>query len=192
MVNGTENGGGTQNVDSNPASRRSRLSTAGPSHCNSTMHFAMSDAGIGQRMVLILLAALLARTGRAEDPVPEPLEKAVHWSEPNVKLRVVPEYPEAATRIGLGVERCLVRVHLDTAGVPRSVEVTRCPQVLAESARTAVQKWRWYPLKIDGIVTAVVFDLSIIFRPKEPTEPLPEHDDPPPADPPRGEAPSEP
>ncbi len=96
-------------------------------------------------------------------PAPRNLPaSAVQYLEPPV-----PEYPRASRRLGES-GRVTVRVLIDEAGVPRTVQLARSSghSRLDEAALQAVQKARFKPYVDNGLPTAgwalipLVFDLE--------------------------------
>ncbi len=77
--------------------------------------------------------------------------KVLHHSQLKVKRRVEPRYPAAAKGMGMGTQKCKVRVHIDEKGVPYDTTVEGCPRVFHESAQSAISQWRWYPIKDAGV-----------------------------------------
>ncbi|MFZ5479696.1 MAG: energy transducer TonB [Myxococcota bacterium] len=87
------------------------------------------------------------------------------WDEIQVKVpaTVRPEdYPEAAR--GLPDTRCVVRMHVDERGEPTKVEPRACPEVFVSAATAVAMRYRFYPLKCDGVAKEARFDLAVDFR----------------------------
>ncbi len=93
-------------------------------------------------------------------PVATAAEKTVHWSEVQVKTRVVPKWPAGAPKEG--EVRCIVRVHADERGVPTSVERKNCPDPFFAAARDAAMQWRFYPMR--PAPGPIMFDINLIFK----------------------------
>jgi len=75
--------------------------------------------------------------------------KVFHHRDLEAKKRVQPRYPDAASEMNLGDQKCLARVFIDEKGKPYEVVVERCPKVFHAATKEAILKWRWYPPK-DG------------------------------------------
>ena len=93
--------------------------------------------------------------------------RTVHWSEVQVRSQARPTYPRAAEALGFTTPQdCVVRLEIDTAGVPVAARVRRCNPVFAGVAVEAALAWRFYPLVQDGAPIASQFDLNFRFRPQ--------------------------
>lgn len=90
--------------------------------------------------------------------------RAVHWSEVRVRSRVEPRYPEAAKQLGLDEGRCALRIQIDARGEPTDIQVRSCNKVFEASALEAAWKWRFYPMKVDGVAVPAAFDLAIVYK----------------------------
>ncbi len=90
--------------------------------------------------------------------------RAYHYTEVTVRRRVAPEFPEAARQLGLNEAKCRVRFVVDERGDPEEVNVTGCPEAFAPSAREAAWKWRFMPMRENGVAVKATFELSIIYR----------------------------
>lgn len=94
--------------------------------------------------------------------------RTVHWSEVAVRTRaqVRPEdYPRAALDMGLPDTRCVVRIEIDTRGVPTAVVPKICPEVFRASAEDIGLRYRFYPLLgEDRRPIPAAFDLTLNFR----------------------------
>ena len=94
--------------------------------------------------------------------------RTVHWSQVEVRTRaqIRPEdYPRAALEMGLPDARCVVRIEIDTRGVPVAVTPKECPTVFGPAAQAIGLRYRFYPL-LDDHRRAIpaAFDLAINFR----------------------------
>lgn len=90
--------------------------------------------------------------------------RAVHWSEIQVRTRVLPEIPAAMQQLGIAEANCVVRLQVDPSGTPESVTLKACPAYLQAAARDAAMQWRFYPLIEDGQAMTAAFDLRMVFR----------------------------
>ena len=90
--------------------------------------------------------------------------KTVHYSEVQVKLRQLPEFPEAAKQLGLKSEKCIVHVVVGTNGRAEAITFKACPELFKASARAAAEKYEWYPLLDGGVPVRAQFDLNFIFK----------------------------
>jgi len=91
---------------------------------------------------------------------------SVHHSELEIRSQRSPHYPEAAKALGLGEQRCKVRVWIDDRGKPTRVAVEDCPKVFHESARQAVMRWSWYPARAEGkrVAAQTVYGITYKLR----------------------------
>ncbi|MCB9695027.1 MAG: energy transducer TonB [Alphaproteobacteria bacterium] len=90
--------------------------------------------------------------------------RVFHHSELEVKKRKLPEYPDEATSMNLGDQRCKVKVKIDEKGVPYEAEVTDCPKVFHQVAREAILEWRWYPPKADKAKVKAQTLIAVMFK----------------------------
>lgn len=90
--------------------------------------------------------------------------RVFHHSELEVKRRVDPEWPAAATQLSLGEQRCLARVSIDEEGVPYAVDVESCPKIFHAPTREALLRWRWYPPKDGKRKIRAATTIAITYR----------------------------
>jgi TonB family protein len=96
---------------------------------------------------------------------PVPFDEEAGFTEPSILEKAPPVYPKEAKEEGVqGI--VLLRVALDTEGVPSDISVLRSPdRRLSEAAQTAARQWRWEPArKSDGKPIAVYFTLTFNFK----------------------------
>ncbi|MCB9741034.1 MAG: energy transducer TonB [Alphaproteobacteria bacterium] len=87
----------------------------------------------------------------------------VHWSEVKVKKRVNPSFPDEMK--ARNVEgSCRLRIYIDERGVPYRITTESCDPGFEQSAIEACEKWRFYPMKRDGVAIPAQFVLSIRFK----------------------------
>lgn len=93
--------------------------------------------------------------------------RAVHWTQVQVKSRVLPSFPEAARALGYTESQdCVVRLTIDSRGVPVSALSSSCPTPFLATARAAAMKWRFHPARDAGEPVSVMFDLNFRFVPR--------------------------
>ena len=90
---------------------------------------------------------------------------STHYSKVKPKRKVEPRYPQAATDLGMGVERCIANVVIDVKGKPKSVDVLNCPSVFHAEVKRAMMAWRFYPYKSGGTAMEANFKMPITFKP---------------------------
>lgn len=78
-----------------------------------------------------------------------------------VRRRVDPTYPPAGR--GAGDQRCVVDVRIDPRGRPVDLAVRDCPPAFAAASREAVSRWRWHPLRVEGVAVPASFRLAIRY-----------------------------
>jgi protein TonB len=93
--------------------------------------------------------------------------KSVHWSQVQARTRVMPDYPEAASLLGLGEEKCTATISIDEKGKPTEVTVDGCSAEVHEETRCAALQWRYYPYKEGGKAQPASFKLAIAYKPKK-------------------------
>jgi protein TonB len=94
----------------------------------------------------------------AEDPIPVTLGV----TPPELVHRVEPDYPYVARRSGVqGV--VVLQCVIDTAGAVRVRSVTSSVPVLDDSARAAVEQWRYRPALVEGRPRAVLVNIRVRF-----------------------------
>ncbi len=72
----------------------------------------------------------------------------VQHTELQIVRQFQPRYPKAA--MGLGNERCVAEIVIDTKGKPVSVVVTQCDEAFHPETITSLMKWRFRPHKVAG------------------------------------------
>jgi hypothetical protein len=108
-------------------------------------------------------------TAPAPDAEPAPPAEdlpLIPWPDVKVKLRPRTSLADLPKELrGAGEQRCLVRVVVDETGQPTEATpaADRCPAALRELGRTVALRYRFYPLKEDGVVTAGQVDVPIAF-----------------------------
>ena len=110
---------------------------------------------------------------QAWDPTVQAQQVALMSQGQNPRVRppmktknVDPQYPKDALKAGIaGKVRLVARV--DVKG--RVVEFTTAEgePLLVEAARSAVQKWRYIPLRIDNMPIETKLEVNLIFRARE-------------------------
>ena len=108
----------------------------------------------------------------APAPEPEPVEAATGvysavppgGTQPEEIARVVPRYPSAARRAGVG-GAVVVRGIVRRDGTIDNVEVIKdLPYGLGEEARRAVSRWRFRPATYRGESIDVYYTVTVNFR----------------------------
>jgi periplasmic protein TonB len=90
---------------------------------------------------------------------------SVHWTDVKIKKRVQPKMPQAAKALNITEETCQVRFFIDTKGIPEKIDILKCSKIFHDSARTAAQKWKFYPLRSEtGQKQSATFILNIKYR----------------------------
>jgi TonB family protein len=106
------------------------------------------------------------------EPVPEPIEPATGvysavppgGTQPEELDRVIPRYPPAARRAGIG-GAVVVRGIVRRDGTIDNVEIIKdLPQGLGEEARRAVSRWRFRPATYRGEPIDVYYTVTVNFR----------------------------
>lgn len=88
----------------------------------------------------------------------------VHYSELEVRRRVLPVWPAAARGLGLGEQLCTAQLVIDATGLPTAVEVHGCPALYHPNVKRALLEWRWYPPRVLGARREVQTTLLVRFR----------------------------
>ena len=90
---------------------------------------------------------------------------AVHWSDVKIKRQIPPKFPQAAKRLNITEERCLVRFFIDEKGKPMEVKIEKCNKIFHDELTSAAMKWRFYPVKSEsGQKAKAQFLLSVVFK----------------------------
>ena len=76
--------------------------------------------------------------------------------------QVQPNYPQMA-RIARIQGPVVLRMTIDTQGIPTDVQVASGPHALQAEAVRAARLWRFVPATVDGHPTAATFQLTIVF-----------------------------
>ena len=92
--------------------------------------------------------------------------RVFHHSELEVEKRAHFSYPEAALAMGLGTQRCRVRVLIGRDGVPDEAVVEGCPEVFHTPVREGVLQWRWRPPRDGRKRTAAQTIISVKLVPR--------------------------
>jgi len=77
---------------------------------------------------------------------------------------VYPTYPPEAKAKGI-VGIVTVEAEIDKTGKPSSVKVLKGDPVLATAVVEAVRKWRWKPLRLNGVAVEAETTIIINFDP---------------------------
>ena len=88
---------------------------------------------------------------------------ALYSHELSPIFRGEPAMPWAARTLAPGEYRCRVKMIVDESGIPISIEVATCPEVLSISARRAAGHWRFRPAKETGKRVEAEFVLFATF-----------------------------
>jgi TonB family protein len=111
-------------------------------------------------------------TPQEPEPEPEPVERSTGvysavppgGTQPEEVNRVVPRYPSAARRAGVG-GAVVVRGIVRRDGTIDNVEVIKdLPYGLGEEARRAVSRWRFRPASYRGEPIDVYYTVTVNFR----------------------------
>lgn len=76
--------------------------------------------------------------------------KAIAQSQLEWKRQPSPDFPRAALGLGLGSQRCVVKLRLDVDGVPVDVRPVDCLPAFGAAAVEALSGWRAYPMRLGG------------------------------------------
>jgi TonB family protein len=110
-------------------------------------------------MPAIFLLVAMAQHGKTHPPrliCDPPSSKIVRMVEPTFP-------PEAKARNIFST--VVVQVDVDKAGKPSSVKVVKGDPVITSAVVEAVKKWRWKPLKLNGVAIEVETTISVTFEP---------------------------
>ncbi len=113
-------------------------------------------------IVLFLLLASVATAQRSASHPPR-----IICTPPAMKVlkMVKPTYPPEAKTSGIfGI--VAVEAEIDQAGNPSSIKVLKGDPVLATAAVEAVKKWRWKPLRLNGVAVEAVTTITVNFEPR--------------------------
>ncbi len=91
--------------------------------------------------------------------------KAVAPSALEWKRQPSPDYPRAALGLGLGSQRCVVRLRLDADGVPVDVQPLDCPPTFVPPTVEALRAWRAYPVRLGG--TRIPVQTTVVIHYEE-------------------------
>ena len=90
---------------------------------------------------------------------------AVHWSQVEVRRRVMPRYPAAARQMNMGNVDCRVRFFIDERGRPYDILVEACPRIFEPDTLDAARRWRFRPLEDElGVKHKAQFVLTIKYQ----------------------------
>ena len=78
---------------------------------------------------------------------------------------VEPTYPPDAKTKGI-FDKVAVEAEVDKTGKPSSVKVLKGDPALAAAVVEAVKKWRWNPLKLNGVAVEAVTTITVNFEPR--------------------------
>jgi len=81
----------------------------------------------------------------------------------NLVHRVDPTYPAQARVQGL-TGSVILEAEIGTDGSVRKVKVVSGPAMLADAAKTAVQRWRYSPAQLDGKPVPTEKQITVVFR----------------------------
>lgn len=90
--------------------------------------------------------------------------KAISQAALQWKRQPSPEYPRAAEGLGLGEQRCVVRLRLDEDGVPVDVSVTECLPAFVPETIEALSGWRAYPVRVGSTRVPVWTTVVVHFK----------------------------
>ncbi len=77
---------------------------------------------------------------------------------------VKPVYPpDAKSRDIFGI--VTVEAEIDKTGRPTSVRIVKGDPALASAVVEAIKKWRWKPLKLNGVAVEVETKIMVNFEP---------------------------
>ncbi len=99
----------------------------------------------------------------AKDTVLPAIAEAIPLQRAAPKKPVAPKYPVKAQRKRTE-GACQVRLFIDEEGKPYDVQIEQCPEVFHESVTTAAYKWRFTPMKDDGIAAKSQYLLHLRFK----------------------------
>jgi hypothetical protein len=91
--------------------------------------------------------------------------KAVAPSALDWKRQPSPDYPRAALGLGLGSQRCVVRLRLDAEGVPIDVQPIDCLAAFGPATVEALSAWRAYPVRLGG--TRIPVQTTVVIHYEE-------------------------
>lgn len=157
-------------VAAGPAPRSAVIPTA-PASAGSAAALPASEAGSGPaadpRVTGAGTAAKAASTPSGQAAA-VPQETAVRSSEFKRTRYVEPVYPKDALKHGVSGEVRL-RLTVDTDGRVKLAEVISSspPGIFEESALSAVRRWRFRPIEVDGKAVEASATTTVVFRPAE-------------------------
>ncbi len=96
--------------------------------------------------------------------VPAGTGTAVHWSELTFRTMVKPSFPRAARAMGLDDVTCRVHLRVDERGRVAEATVSGCPALFHPAVERATQKWRFHPLRVNGVSQPTQVVVPVRFR----------------------------
>lgn len=111
--------------------------------------------------VILLLAPIVTAQGITRRP------PRIVCTPPTMKVlkMVKPTFPpDAKSRDIFGT--VAVEAEIDKTGRPSSVKVLKGDSVLAAAVVEAVKKWRWQPVKLNGVAVEAVTTITVNFEPR--------------------------
>jgi protein TonB len=81
----------------------------------------------------------------------------------NLIHKVDPMYPPQARVQGL-TGSVVLEAEIGTDGAVRKVKVVSGPAMLADAAKTAIQRWRYSPAQLDGKPVPTEKQITVVFR----------------------------
>lgn len=89
----------------------------------------------------------------------------LHVSELEARRKALPRYPEAAMGLDLGEQACFVKLRVDEKGFTQVLGVEGCDPVFHATAREALERWRWYPKRVNGSKVTARTQVKVVFKP---------------------------
>jgi outer membrane biosynthesis protein TonB len=91
--------------------------------------------------------------------------KVIHHTEVQwARQSPLPRYPSAAKSMNLGDQNCKVRLFLDAKGFVTDLEFVQCNPVFHEACRTAMTRWKAFPVRAAGRKVATQFVMNVKFK----------------------------
>ncbi len=88
----------------------------------------------------------------------------VRFDELELKRKIEPDYPVAAKGLSLGEQHCVATVRISEEGVPTRVDVRGCPEVFHAETRSALLKWRFYPVRAGKTPVSTITTVGVRYR----------------------------
>ncbi|MCB9741427.1 MAG: energy transducer TonB [Alphaproteobacteria bacterium] len=91
-------------------------------------------------------------------------EAVRRWSELELTRYKPARFPKAARAEGIQESTCTAAIRVDVKGKPTEVDVSGCEEVFHEGTVKAALRWRFDPLRIDGVAQEGVYVATVHYR----------------------------